>query len=98
MVPLLDAPNLTVVPIAGNLVDLVWTSQPSRPTTLIDLHPIQFTGALLSSQRMLLVRTDIISSFSVRSACVKEDQGVPQGAHLDLDVPHVRGVLPVDPR
>jgi hypothetical protein len=50
--PLLAAEHLTIVPIKRNLVDEVWTDQPARSSSLIEIHSLEFAGAsgLLSSR------------------------------------------------
>jgi len=42
----------------------VWTSQPSRPTTLIDLHPIEFTGLHASKKLAAFVESETFKSLS----------------------------------
>lgn len=47
-----------------NLVNLVWTSRPSRPTTLIDLHPIEFSGLHASKKLAAFAKSKVFDSLS----------------------------------
>ncbi len=38
------AAGATLVPVAKNLIDLIWEDQPTRPADPVDLHPMEFAG------------------------------------------------------